>query len=143
VLSECDHDNLCGFEGVYETENTIYLVMPSYDRTLTSILHSSAPLPRALVTLLMRQLLQGVAHLHAKGLMHRDLKLDNIMLNKTAEGTRVVIIDMGMAEQIAAEAYLFDKCGTPGYVAPEIFGPRAPHPEKCDIFSLGVIFHVL
>jgi calcium/calmodulin-dependent protein kinase I/calcium-dependent protein kinase len=48
-----------------------------------------------------------------------------------------------MAEYFKEETYLFEQCGTPGYAAPEIFGPRPPHPEKIDIFSLGVIFYIL
>lgn len=75
--------------------------------------------------------------------MHRDLKLDNIMLKSTNNGYRPIIIDFGMSEYIDQETYLFEKCGTPGYAAPEMFIGRSKSPEKCDIFSLGVIFYVM
>jgi serine/threonine protein kinase len=114
--------------------------MPSYDRTFLALLHTKNDLPRPLIISLLRQLLSALAYLNAQGLMHRDLKLENIMLT---EGRRAVIIDMGMTQQFAAETYLFEQCGTPGYLAPDLFGPRPPHPERCDIFSLGVIFHIL
>jgi serine/threonine protein kinase len=98
VLAECTHENLCQFEGVYETENTAYVVMESYEKTLSSLLQTARPLPRELVVTLMEQLLHGISHLHSRGVMHRDLKLENIMLHKTENGARLVIIDMGMAE---------------------------------------------
>ncbi len=98
--------------------------MPNYDRTLLSLIHTKGDLPRPLIINILRQLLSAVAYLHAQGLMHRDLKLENIML----DGRRAVIIDMGMVQLFEAETYLFEHCGTPGYIAPELFGPRPPHP---------------
>lgn len=53
-----------------------------------------------------------------------------------------VIIDLGLAEYHNAEEYLFQKCGTPGFVAPEVF-VKGARSSKCDIFSLGVIFYML
>ena len=56
-----------------------------------------------------------------------------------------VIIDYGLATQSDLENYLFFRCGTPGYVAPEIIAlTHSQHTEPvCDIFSLGAIFHLL
>lgn len=48
-----------------------------------------------------------------------------------------------MAEYFQEENYLFEQCGTPGYAAPEVFGPRSACPEKCDVFSLGVVFYIM
>lgn len=65
------------------------------------------------------------------------------MLRKTNTGYRPIIIDLGMAEYIDQQTYLFDKCGTPGYAAPEMFIGKSKSPQKCDIFSLGVIFYAM
>jgi calcium-dependent protein kinase len=56
-----------------------------------------------------------------------------------------VIVDFGLATHADLEKYLFFRCGTPGYVAPEIIAlAENKHIEpKCDIFSAGVIFHIL
>lgn len=89
--------------------------MPNYNRTLIALLQTKDNLPRSLIISLMRQLLSALAYLHSQGLMHRDLKMENIMLT---EDRQAVIIDMGMVQQFAAETYLFEQCGTPGYVAP-------------------------
>jgi len=59
-----------------------------------------------------------------------------------------VIVDLGLAEYLNAEKYLYTRCGTPGYVAPEVLRIKSTDPVQtytsaCDVFSLGVIFHIL
>lgn len=57
-----------------------------------------------------------------------------------------MIADFGLAEFADAEDYLFVRCGTPGYVAPEVINIRdmkTKYQPICDIFSLGMIFHLL
>ena len=68
----------------------------------------------------MHQLLRGLAYLHSKNIVHRDIKPENILLRERGS-LEVVIGDLGLATAIDAEEYLYTKCGTPGYVAPEIF----------------------
>lgn len=67
------------------------------------------------------QLLNGLIYLKQKGIMHRDLKPENIMFRKRDKNNlEVVIVDFGLAEFWEHEPFLFSRCGTPGYVAPEI-----------------------
>lgn len=65
----------------------------------------------------------------------------------SAENVEVVIVDLGLAENWSNEKYLYMRCGTPGYVAPEILKIKSNEPQKydsaVDIFSLGVIFYML
>ncbi len=92
----------------------------------------------------MKGLLEGLAHMHKNRIMHRDLKPENIMLRD--EGSMdPVIVDFGLATNADIEKYLFYRCGTPGYVAPEIVAlTDNVHIEpQCDIFSAGVIFHIM
>lgn len=75
--------------------------------------------------------------------MHRDLKLDNILINKIDETgeVKVKIADFGLAVFTSSNprVKLFEKCGTPCYAAPEILSGNG-YSSKCDIFSLGSIF---
>lgn len=93
---------------------------------------------------LMHGLLSGMRHMHSHRIMHRDLKPENIML-EDGDSLNPVIVDFGLATSVDVEKYLFFRCGTPGYVAPEIIEmneSRHIEPE-CDVFSAGVIFHIL
>ena len=83
--------------------------------------------------------------------MHRDLKLENIMVKKDPENPNEilpVIVDLGLAEYYNTEKYLYVRCGTPGYVAPEILKIKSSdavqsYTTKVDVFSLAVVFHIL
>jgi calcium-dependent protein kinase len=58
--------------------------------------------------------------MHSKDIMHRDLKPENIMFKDPNSVSGLRIVDFGLATSQLAEKYPFPKCGTPGYVAPEI-----------------------
>ena len=77
--------------------------------------------------------------------MHRDLKPENIMLANKKKIHKIRIIDFGLGTFIDQETYLYKRCGTPGYVAPEVImkGNQQEYDERCDIFSAGVIFYIL
>jgi serine/threonine protein kinase len=77
--------------------------------------------------------------------MHRDLKPENILL-RGGKNYECIIADFGLVEKVNADELMFPRCGTPGYVAPEIAtlkDKNVRYESSCDIFSLGVIFHVL
>ena len=68
---------------------------------------------------LISRILDGLSVLHKRRIMHRDLKPENIML-RSQNGLKPVIADFGLATNVDLDQYLFFRCGTPGYVAPEI-----------------------
>lgn len=91
----------------------------------------------------MSQLLLAVDFIHQKKLIHRDLKLDNVLIDEVheLENYNVKIADFGLATFTPANLRekLYEKCGTPCYVAPEILRDQG-YTQKCDIFSLGSLF---
>lgn len=85
------------------------------------------------------QVFSGLAHCHEHNVMHRDLKLENILLEKP-DDLNIKIADFGLA------CLIDDKdnggvCGTPSYMAPEIFSDS--YTEKVDMWSAGVVLFVL
>ncbi|CAK9108852.1 unnamed protein product [Durusdinium trenchii] len=91
-----------------------------------------------------RQVSEGVAYCHAKGVMHKDLKLENIMLS-SVEPPKAVVIDVGLAELFPVnEADSFrsaDPAGTLATMAPEVV--RGSFNAKCDVWSLGCCLYAL
>ena len=76
--------------------------------------------------------------------MHRDLKPENIMFKDGYHSLKIV--DFGLATPINVGKYIYPKCGTPGYVAPEVANLKDlshKYDRVCDIFSVGCIFYKL
>ena len=73
--------------------------------------------------------------------MHRDIKPENLLL-KDEMSFDLKLADFGLSEIIGKKENLFTRCGTPGYVAPEVLEDKK-YDCKCDIFSAGVILYIL
>lgn len=102
------------------------------------------------------QICLAVNYLHEKGIVHRDLKLENVLLD---ERCRIKLGDFGFTREFDRGTYLETYCGTTGYAAPEMLqgkrylGPGSPHvtprsdgtdfSSEVDVWSLGVILYCL
>lgn len=95
----------------------------------------------------MKSLIMGLKNMHDKGIMHRDIKPENIVLKNKRKLNSLALVDFGLSTFVDQEEYIFYRCGTPGFIAPEILAMKKselkPYNEKCDIFSAGVIFYIL
>jgi serine/threonine protein kinase len=128
---------------VYESDNYIYLVV--------ELLHGGELFERIVkkgqygerdACVLMKKLLSSLNYMHQKGIMHRDIKPENLILKDPDNDGDVKIADFGLATYVNATEYLFKRCGTPGYVAPEILADEK-YDQKVDVFSAGVILYIL
>ena len=96
----------------------------------------------------MQLLLESVAYMHSCGVVHRDLKPQNLMLTDNRDDWHIKIVDFGMAKRCKSAATgtgrgrLTSICGTPQYMAPEIFAEQ-DYGEKVDIWAAGVIAYIL
>jgi len=94
---------------------------------------------------IMKGLLEGIAEMHSKNIMHRDLKPENLLF-RTPDSTDLAIVDLGLATRVDIPSFMFVRCGTPGFVAPEVINIKdlnTKYEAICDVFSLGLIFHIL
>jgi tetratricopeptide (TPR) repeat protein/tRNA A-37 threonylcarbamoyl transferase component Bud32 len=116
-----------------------------HGRTLQSMLSESGPLQPDEALPLIRGIASGLAAAHNAGIVHRDLKSANILLDQNSGGdARVVIMDFGLASgstgSSQSQTVTGPLAGTPAYMAPEQFeGHRAT--PRSDIYSFGVIIY--
>jgi hypothetical protein len=91
---------------------------------------------------LMRYLLDAVSHMHAHGISHRDLKLENLVLGHARDLRSVTIVDFGLAKAARARERMEGVTGTLWYTAPEILLGNAYSPVV-DLWSLGVVLYLV
>lgn len=84
--------------------------------------------------------MQGISYLHANGIVHRDIKLDNILLDGHGN---VKIGDFGVSKKIGSNDLLFEQCGTPAYIAPEIVTEIGYKGPPVDIWSAGICLYAI
>lgn len=92
--------------------------------------------------LIIFQIMLGVRYLHNLGIVHRDLKLENIMMSHQKDGAVPKIVDFGLAKMIGPNESANEPFGTLGYVAPEVL-QKKPYTFSCDVWSLGCILYAL
>ena len=157
ALRLLDHPNLVAAIDVFVESGYLFLVMEKVEGpTLGQLLNRDAPAGakpaktalsprRALVT--ARQILDGAGHAHARHLVHRDIKPDNILMLDMGGWERVKIIDFGIVKLVGDAAAAFGASaltntglvvGTPAYMAPEQALGRQID-ARTDVYAVGVI----
>ena len=147
LARKISHPNLCPIYDIARSKGPhvpfLFLTMKLIaGETLSARIKRPEPLSRMEKISIFRQLIDGLAAIHAGGIIHRDIKPNNVMLDLSGPETCVVIMDFGLARTHTAEETLGTRtviAGTPGYMAPEIVndGPS----EATDLFALGVLLH--
>jgi serine/threonine protein kinase len=139
-------------EAVYETENSIYLVLELLCGGEIFKMRNGALHPRD-AQHIAHQLLTAIQNLRANKVMHRDLKPSNILFKHKGVPIRkneIKLADFGLSAKFTKDTeLLFKRCGTPGFIAPEVINfdkvnDSADMCHNCDIYSAGaIIFFML
>lgn len=86
--------------------------------------------------------MHAVRYLHSYNIVHRDLKLENVMMSDSSNQAHPKIVDFGLAKMIGPNEKADEPFGTLGYVAPEVLKKR-PYSYSCDVWSIGCIMYAL
>jgi len=138
ILAEHPHRNLLRVFDCGVHEGLPYVVMDLAAGGDAEALVGSFPANR--LRSAARDLLEGLDHLHRQGLVHRDLKPGNLLVEEREQGPRLRIADLGLSAPVDDRATCV--AGTPGYLAPEYLDGATPSPRS-DLFALGACLYEL
>jgi serine/threonine protein kinase len=130
---------VCSHE-LYKYQNHYYIVEELMETNLSDFIKKNGVLPEKAMVYILKEILLGLVHIHSKGIIHRDLKTENIFIDKS--GT-IKIGDFGEIAQLTLEQD--QKCsirGSPYWMAPEVCR-GSPYTTLSDIWSLGIIIYEL
>lgn len=141
-MRRLDHPNILKFERLYEEDDCVHIVMEYVQGgDLFGKVISAGHFSERYSAVLARKMLSALAYMHENNIIHRDLKLENILMTSLDEDADIRLADFGFAAEMTPEN-LSVFCGSPGYVAPEILNKRI-YDGKADVFSLGVIAFIM
>ncbi|XP_073530942.1 testis-specific serine/threonine-protein kinase 1-like [Phyllobates terribilis] len=145
ILTVMNHHYIVKTYEIFETSTgKVYIVMELGAKgDLFDFIKNRGPLPEDVARKLFHQLATAVKYCHDLGIVHRDLKCENILLD---EEFNIKLSDFGFAKRIDKnhKSILSQTfCGTAAYAAPEVLQRIPYEPKVCDIWSLGVILFIM
>lgn len=153
--------------GAWETEDHVFLVMELGQEDLQQYIDRAGPLKEPEARHVFKQLLEATKHMHSKGILHRDLKLDNVIIvgiSRNAEGWNemsVKVGDLGLSKRVSVGTALDPACAPPPmpalerattevgtFLAPEVrnrvrLESGACYNAEVDYFGLGVVLYMM
>ena len=142
ALKRLEHPNIVQIYSLFCMNNELCIVMEYIKgKKMIEDLKERGRYSERKAAMLAKQMLLTLGYIHEKNIIHRDLKPENILIDQTEEHLEVKLVDFGLAAFIGIKYQGFRKCGTAGFIAPEIFRDE-PFSDQIDIFSLGVILYV-
>lgn len=143
IMSVLDHAHIVHLNEVFDEEDTICFVMELakggevFDRLIEQGNFSEKETASLVV-----QLLCALNYIHDQGIVHRDLKLENLLYYDDTQDSRIMVADFGLSEWVWDIQDDGPICGTPGYMAPEVIANKQVTPAA-DVWSVGVIAYIL
>ena len=155
IMKIVRHKNIVGMFELYESSSCMWLILELVEGgCLNFFISEMDHYSENIVSCLFKQALAGVHYLHSQGIVHRDLKLDNILLHGKAADGDVKIADFGLSAivKVGSQGYdrnesakrkgfreLHEMWGTASYFAPELIG--GAYGPQADVWSLGCILY--
>ncbi|QPG72952.1 hypothetical protein FOA43_000256 [Brettanomyces nanus] len=142
ALKRLRHPNIVRLVEVLQNDKYIGIVLEyASGGELFDYILEHRYLKESMACRLFAQLVSGVDYMHSKGLVHRDLKLENLLLDKHKN---IIISDFGFVNSFHTNDLMRTSCGSPCYAAPELVVSNQPYQgAKVDVWSCGVILYAM
>ena len=135
------HPSVTKILETFESEKYMLIIMEYISGgNLQNFVKKRRKLSEKMAKILFRQIIQGIKYIHSRGIVHRDIKLENILLDLN---NIIKICDFGVGKLVKPNTILKGQCGTPVYMAPEIIKGEGYHGFPVDIWSAGVALYIM
>ena len=142
LLSKLKHPNIVRLVEVLDSKDVFCIAMELCSHgSLLDVFNDYGCLGDDALRRIARQIVYGLVYIHNKGIIHRDLKMENILLTDGAR--RVVLADFGLSSHWHHGKKMNTFCGSREYAAPELFQKNPNYGPKVDIWSLGIVVYTL
>ncbi|KAJ3125005.1 Serine/threonine-protein kinase par-1 [Nowakowskiella sp. JEL0407] len=143
LMRSLDHPHIIKLFDDFETREQVVLVLEYIDggELFDLITEHYSDLRTAEVKRIFRELVQAVQYLHGNLICHRDLKLENVLIDSATRSVKLA--DFGLARRFEPGEMLSTRCGSEEYTSPEIIKGENYDPKKSDTWALGVILFSL
>ena len=145
LMRRLNHPNITKILEMFEDEEYILIIMEYINGgNLFSFVKKRRKLTEKISKFLFKQIILGIKHIHSQNIVHRDVKLENILIDLN---NNIKICDFGIGRILSSpEELLHDQCGTPMYMAPEILTCSKEKGYKgfpVDIWSAGIALYIM
>jgi len=137
-----EHPNIVALKDVLEDDDHVYIVMELCEgRTILDYIYQNGTFDEPRAAQMIKEIASAIKACHDFGIIHRDLKLNNLLFQTKDKGSTLKVIDFGLAQFFDRGDVLTNVIGSPAYMAPEVM--ERTYGPKVDIWSLGVVLYDL
>lgn len=143
IQAQLTHPNIVGLHSFFEEQGVYYMILEFVPGiTLRQLISQTGPIPEERAMRIFRQITAALAHAHAKGIVHRDVKPSNIIVNTQANDA-VKVMDFGIARLLTSSHLTSTgtKLGTVHYMSPEQVLEAKDIDQRSDLYSAGIVFY--
>jgi 5'-AMP-activated protein kinase catalytic alpha subunit len=141
IMKLLKHNNVVKLYETFETDRHLLLILEYVGGgDLLSFVRKRNKLNEPTAKFIFRQIIEAIQYIHSRSVVHRDIKLDNILIDLSGN---IKICDFGVSRQIKKGEIIKHQCGTPAYIAPEILRNEGYEGFGVDVWSAGVVLYAM
>lgn len=142
LLKNIDHPNIIRIFEVFKDKKNFYLVMELCQGSdIMEMINRAPKFTEKMAVSIIKQTLSAIMYCHLNGIVHRDIKSENIVFTEDNITSPVKLLDFGISVKYEKDQKLRDRTGTILYIAPEVID--GSYDEKCDLWSCGVLMYTI